>query len=29
LFTTGLITADEAIARSEQKQLMKQICGVL
>jgi twitching motility protein PilT len=29
LFNTGLITADEAIARSEQKQLMKQICGVL
>lgn len=29
LFTAGLITADEAIARAEQKQLMKQICGVL
>ncbi len=29
LFTTGLISADEAIARAEQKQLMKQICGVL
>lgn len=29
LFTSGLISADEAIARAEQKPLMKQICGVL
>jgi len=29
LFQAGLITADEAVSRSEQKQQMKQICGML
>ena len=28
LYRAGLITADEAIARAEQKPLMKQLCGV-
>jgi twitching motility protein PilT len=29
LFRAGLISADEAVARAEQKQQMKQVCGLL
>lgn len=29
LFQAGIITADEAVARAEQKQQMKQICGLI
>ncbi|MEX1110403.1 MAG: PilT/PilU family type 4a pilus ATPase [Chthoniobacterales bacterium] len=29
LFAAGLISADEAVSRSEQKQQMKQICGMI
>lgn len=29
LFRAGLISADEAVSRSEQKQQMKQVCGML
>jgi twitching motility protein PilT len=29
LYHAGVITADEAVSRSEDKQVMKQICGML
>jgi twitching motility protein PilT len=29
LFRAGLISADEAVSRSDQKQQMKQVCGLI